>query len=92
MATDPETGATPETAAGPADDAAGRLTGLSAAEVQERTAAGQTNVTPRPGGRSTWDIVRTNIFTFFNGIFCTSIKHGKKRIFASCGNGNNALA
>ena len=29
-------------------------------------AAGQTNVTPRPGGRTTWDIVRTNVFTYFN--------------------------
>jgi hypothetical protein len=29
-------------------------------------AAGQTNVTPRVGGRSGWDIVRTNVFTWFN--------------------------
>ena len=29
-------------------------------------AAGQVNATPRPGGRTTWDIVRTNVFTYFN--------------------------
>ena len=42
--------------------------GLSVAEVRERTAAGQINITLRPGGRTTWDIVRGNLFTFFNGI------------------------
>ncbi len=40
--------------------------GLSTDEVKARVAAGQTNATPRPGGRSGWDIVRTNIFTWFN--------------------------
>src|SRR5512137_1259572 len=40
--------------------------GLTADEVRARTEAGQTNVTPRPGGRTTWDIVRSNTFTFFN--------------------------
>ena len=40
--------------------------GLTADEVKARVAAGQTNVTPRVGGRSVWDIVRTNIFTWFN--------------------------
>ncbi len=40
--------------------------GLTAEEVQKRTEAGQTNVTPRPGGRTTWDIVRGNTLTFFN--------------------------
>jgi cation-transporting P-type ATPase E len=40
--------------------------GLTAEEVRARTEAGQTNVTPRPGGRTTWDIVRGNTFTFFN--------------------------
>ena len=43
-------------------------TGLSSEEVRTRTTAGKTNLTPRPGGRSTWDIVRSNTFTFFNGI------------------------
>lgn len=42
------------------------VTGLTADEVRARVAAGQTNITPRPGGRSTWDIVRTNAFTWFN--------------------------
>ena len=42
--------------------------GLNSAEVRQRIEAGQTNVTPRTGGRSTWDIVRTNTLTFFNGI------------------------
>jgi len=40
--------------------------GLSTAEVRARVAAGQVNVTPRPGGRTTWDIVRGNVFTWFN--------------------------
>ncbi len=42
------------------------ITGLTAAEVRERVAAGQVNITLRPGGRTTWDIVRGNVFTFFN--------------------------
>jgi len=42
------------------------VTGLTAAEVRERVAAGQVNVTARPGGRTTWDIVRGNLFTYFN--------------------------
>jgi len=41
-------------------------TGLTAAEVRERVEAGRTNVTPRPGGHTTWDIIRTNVFTWFN--------------------------
>lgn len=41
-------------------------TGLTAEEVQARIARGQTNATPRTGGRSTWDIVRGNVFTWFN--------------------------
>ena len=52
---------------GPA--AAGRDTahsGLSSAEVRERTLAGQVNITPRAGGRTTWDIIRSNVFTWFN--------------------------
>ncbi len=40
--------------------------GLSSAEVDARVGAGQVNITPRPGGRTTWDIVRTNVFTYFN--------------------------
>lgn len=40
--------------------------GLTSAEVRERVKAGQTNITPRPGGRTTWDIIRGNVFTWFN--------------------------
>jgi cation-transporting P-type ATPase E len=67
---DAETGAATEAAATggggtlPAEGFAER--GLTAEEVRARTEAGQTNVTPRPGGRTTWDIVRGNTFTFFN--------------------------
>ncbi len=42
------------------------VSGLTSAEVGERVAAGLTNVTPRPGGRTTWDIIRTNTLTYFN--------------------------
>ncbi|MCX8032499.1 MAG: HAD-IC family P-type ATPase [Thermoleophilia bacterium] len=41
-------------------------TGLSSAEVIARVRAGQVNVAPRPGGRTTWDIIRDNVFTWFN--------------------------
>jgi cation-transporting ATPase E len=40
--------------------------GLTSEEVKGRIAAGQTNATPRVGGRSGWDIVRSNVFTWFN--------------------------
>ncbi len=40
--------------------------GLTSEEVLRRTEAGQTNLTPRPGGRTTWDVVRGNTLTFFN--------------------------
>ncbi|OFW62018.1 MAG: hypothetical protein A2133_09235 [Actinobacteria bacterium RBG_16_64_13] len=43
-----------------------RFTGLTSAEVGERMAAGRSNATPRPGGRTNWDIVRSNVFTYFN--------------------------
>jgi cation-transporting P-type ATPase E len=42
------------------------LTGLTTAQVREQVAAGHTNVAPRPGGRSVWDIIRGNVFTWFN--------------------------
>ncbi len=61
----PSSGGDPASAE-PGGDLAER--GLTAEEVRQRTEAGQTNVTPRPGGRTTWDIVRGNTFTFFNGI------------------------
>ncbi|MEF2977893.1 HAD-IC family P-type ATPase [Subtercola sp. YIM 133946] len=42
--------------------------GLTSAEVAERVANGQVNVTRVPTSRSLGDIVRENVFTFFNGI------------------------
>ena len=50
----------------PAADGAPVLTGLTEAEVRKRVATGQTNAAPRPGGRSVWDIIRGNLFTWFN--------------------------
>jgi cation-transporting ATPase E len=40
--------------------------GLTSAQVREQVAAGRINETPRPGGRTTWDIIRTNTLTYFN--------------------------
>jgi cation-transporting P-type ATPase E len=54
---------------GPAD--AGRspsLTGLTAAEVAERVADGRTNAVELRGSRTVAEIVRANVFTFFNGL------------------------
>ena len=42
------------------------LPGLSDAEVQERVARGQRNLFVHKSARSTWDIVRDNVFTVFN--------------------------
>ncbi|MCU1475571.1 MAG: Mn/Cd2+-ATPase, MntA [Subtercola sp.] len=42
--------------------------GLSTAEVNERVSLGQVNVTHTPTSRSLGDIIRENVFTFFNGI------------------------
>lgn len=53
------------TSAAPEDDLRA-ITGLTSEEVRRRTAAGQTNVTPRPGGRTTLDIIRGNTLTYFN--------------------------
>jgi cation-transporting ATPase E len=50
----------------PSADGAPALAGLTSAQVRERIAAGQTNAAPRPGGRTAWDIIRTNVFTWFN--------------------------
>jgi cation-transporting ATPase E len=49
-----------------AADGIAALTGLTSAEVRERIAVGQTNAAPRPGGRSVWDIIASNVFTWFN--------------------------
>ena len=42
------------------------LPGLSDAEVQERVARGQRNLFVHKSARSTWDIIRDNVFTVFN--------------------------
>ncbi len=42
------------------------LNGLSSQEVKDQVAAGKVNVAPGRAGRSAWDIVRANIFTWFN--------------------------
>ena len=47
------------------------MTGLTAAEVAERVARGQVNRTARGTSRTTWDIVRANVLTFFNLIVGT---------------------
>lgn len=40
--------------------------GLSATEVAERIAAGQVNILPPRSGRTTWDIIKANVFTRIN--------------------------
>lgn len=47
---------------------AGTREGLTAAQVQERVAAGRVNTQTQPSSRSVGDILRENIFTLFNGI------------------------
>lgn len=42
--------------------------GLTAAEIAERVAAGETNAFVADSSRSAWNIVRANVFTLFNGI------------------------
>lgn len=43
-------------------------TGLTAAQVAERVARGQTNATSQASSRSLWVIFKTNVFTRFNAI------------------------
>lgn len=45
------------------------ITGLTAAEVEARRAAGQTNRPPQSQTRTTGEIVRDNICTYFNLVF-----------------------
>ncbi len=45
-----------------------RPDGLSAGEVAERVARGDTNAFESPTSRSAWSIVKANVFTLFNGI------------------------
>lgn len=47
------------------------LPGLTAAEVAQRVAAGRSNDVPVLAARSTWDIVRSNVFTRFNAVIGT---------------------
>lgn len=42
--------------------------GLSAADVRERTLAGLANGVPDTSSRSLWQIIRANVLTLFNGI------------------------
>lgn len=59
--------ATPMTMSGPAGARdAGAPPGLSEADAAARLASEGGNVTPDVGGRSWWDIVRRNLFTFIN--------------------------
>ncbi|MCQ2413179.1 MAG: HAD-IC family P-type ATPase [Clostridia bacterium] len=45
------------------------LRGLSAAEVKDRTAKGQVNVSKERNGKSYFEIVLTNLLTFFNVVW-----------------------
>jgi cation-transporting P-type ATPase E len=47
---------------------AGRLEGLTDADVAERVAAGRVNVVPEPPDRSLWQIIAANTFTAVNAI------------------------
>jgi cation-transporting ATPase E len=51
-----------------ADVTEARFTGLTQAEVEERVRQGQTNEVPSKTSRSTWHIVRANVFNRFNAI------------------------
>ena len=42
------------------------MRGLTSQQVTEKTQANQTNVMPKPNTRTGWDIVRENVFTYFN--------------------------
>ncbi len=45
--------------------------GLTAAQVLERVRAGRTNAVKAQTSRTVSEILRTNIFTFFNGLLLT---------------------
>ncbi|QAY73053.1 HAD family hydrolase [Agromyces protaetiae] len=47
------------------------LRGLTSAEVAERVARGEANVSTDASSRSLWSILRANVFTLFNGIVIT---------------------
>lgn len=45
------------------------LTGLTESEVQERMNKGLSNVMQQSTGKTTKEIIKENVFTYFNGIF-----------------------
>lgn len=47
--------------------------GLTEAEAQARAQRGQRNIAPTGGARSTWEIVRDNVFTVFNVILFATL-------------------
>lgn len=47
------------------------MTGLTSAQVQERIRKGQTNISVDSAGKSIKEIVKSNIFTYFNLVFVT---------------------
>ena len=49
-------------------DTAGATIGLTSAEVAERVTDGRTNAYTDATSRSAWSIIRSNVFTLFNGI------------------------
>ena len=49
------------------------LPGLTSAEVAQRVAVGQVNVTADSSSRSLWEIVRGNLFTLFNAILAIAL-------------------
>ncbi|AKV55344.1 cation-transporting ATPase [Bifidobacterium actinocoloniiforme DSM 22766] len=49
------------------------LPGLSQSEVDERTAAGQVNVSEDHSSRTLGQIIRSNVFTLFNGIILAAM-------------------
>jgi cation-transporting ATPase E len=55
----------------PCPEGAATLIGLSAAEVAARRADGRTNAVAAQTSRTTAEIVRANVFTFFNGLLLT---------------------
>lgn len=54
-----------------APDLATPDSGLTAAQVAERVAAGRTNAVEVSTSRTPWEIVRSNVFTVFNGLLVT---------------------
>jgi cation-transporting P-type ATPase E len=46
-------------------------TGLTSADVEERVTAGRTNSVKQRTSRTTAEIIRSNVFTFFNGLLAT---------------------